>query len=213
LQPITSDNIFRELNRAQMSWKVYAESLPSPGFMGDYAGNYVKRHNPAAWYSDVINDWVQQQNMVPFTQFAQDLAAENLPNYAIVVPDLTHDAHDGTIQMADLWLQQNIAPLLESSHFRAGGNGLMFITFDNGDGDAQGQVFTAVIGPKVIPGAKVGAPFRHENTLRTVIEKFGLMVFPGASTSAEPMNQFFENPDESSRERRRPHRKAPIESS
>jgi acid phosphatase len=191
-QPITSDNIFRELNSAGLSWKVYLESLPSIGYMGDSSGNYVKRHNPAAWYSDVINNPSQQQNMVPFTQFASDLAGNNVPNYSIIVPDLQHDAHDGTPAMADAWLKQNIAGLLSSPYFQKGGTGVMFITFDNGDGDAQGQVFTGVIGPRVKPGVKVNTPFRHENTLRTVMELLGLKNFPGASATASSMNEFFQ---------------------
>lgn len=193
-QTITDDNIFREINRAGMTWKVYADSLPNVGFMGTFSGNYVKRHNPAVWYSDVVNDPAQQQNIVPFTEFAADLSAGSLPNYSIIVPNLQHDAHDGTPAMADQWLSQNIAPLLSSSYFQPGGNGLMFITFDNGDGDAQGQVFLGVIGQGVIPGAKVNVPFRHEDTLRTIIEQLGLQTYPGASATAAPMNEFFKKP-------------------
>jgi phosphatidylinositol-3-phosphatase len=193
-QTITNDNIFREIKNAGMTWKVYADSLPGTGFMGPSAGNYVKRHNPAAWYSDVVNDPAQQQNIVPFTELASDLAVNNLPNYSIIVPNLQHDAHDGTPAMADQWISQNIAPLLHSSYFQPGGDGLMFITFDNGDGDAQGQVFTALIGPAVIPGAKVSTAFRHENTLRTIMEHLGLQNFPGASGTAEPMSEFFKTP-------------------
>jgi hypothetical protein len=190
-QPITDDNIFREITQAGLTWKVYADALPSTGFMGAQAGEYVARHNPAVWYEDVINSPAQQQNVVAFTQFATDLAAGNLPQYTIIIPDLLHDAHDGTAAMADQWLQQNIAPLLNSSYFQPGGNSVMFITFDNGDNDAQGQVFTAVVGQHVIPGIKVNAPFRHENTLRTIMEQLGLTNFPGASATAAPMNQFF----------------------
>jgi len=161
--------------------------------MGMFSGVYVKRHNPAAWYSDVVNDPAQQKKMVPFTQFAQDLAAKNLPNYSVIIPNLLHDAHNGTPAMADQWLQQNIASLLNSSYFQPGGSGVMFVTFDNGDRDAQGLIFTAVIGANVIRGTKVGVPFRHENTLRTMIELFGLKQFPGASAGAAPMREFFKS--------------------
>ena len=75
--PITSDNIFRELNNAGLSWKVYADSLPSVGYMGGDVGAYLERHNPAKWYSDVISNAAQQKKMVPFTQFAADLAARS----------------------------------------------------------------------------------------------------------------------------------------
>lgn len=189
-QPITSDNIFRELNKANLSWKVYAESLPGAGFMGASSGRYVKRHNPAVWYNDVINSTAQQQNVVPLTQLATDLNANNLPNYSIIVPDLDDDAHDGTAATADSWLRQHVGPVLSSTYFQPGGDGVLFITFDNGDSDFAGQVLTAVVGPRVVPGVKVYTAFRHENTLRTIMGLFGLQPFSAISTVAE-MKEFF----------------------
>jgi phosphatidylinositol-3-phosphatase len=189
---VTDNNVFRQLNQAGMSWNVYADSLPSTGFMGASDGEYVKRHNPAVWYSDVVNDHEQQQNIVPFSQFAADLAAGNLPDYAIIVPNLQHDAHDGTPEVADQWLQTNIGPLIASQYFQGGTQSVLFITFDNGNNDAEGQVFTAVVGQSVIPGVKVDTRFHHENTLRTIMQLLGLQHLPGASATAAPMNEFFQ---------------------
>src|SRR5215469_8254887 len=45
-----------------------------------------------------------------------------------------------------------------------------FITFDNANGDEQDQVFRGVIGPGVGKSVKVGTHYRHENTLRTMME-------------------------------------------
>lgn len=188
---ITSDNIFRELDKQGLSWKVYADSLPYAGYMGIQSGEYVKRHNPAPWYSDVANHPPKQKNMVPFTEFAKDLADHKLPSYSLIIPNLLHDAHDGTLAMADDWLKHCIRPVLVSPYFKPGGDGVMFVTFDNGDGDAQGQVFTAVIGPRVKRGIKVDKHFRHENTLRTMMELLGFRVFPGAAETAAPMSEFF----------------------
>ena len=188
---ITDNNIFRQLNKAGMSWNVYADSLPKFGFMGMFAGNYAKRHDPAVWYSDVANNPGQQQNIVPFTQFPVDVAAGNLPDYSIIVPNLEDDAHNGTPQIADQWLKTNIAPLLDSQYFQADQSSVMFITFDNGWHDEQGQVFTAVVGQSVITGVRVNTPFKHENTLRTIMQLLGLKHYPGASATAAPMNEFF----------------------
>src|SRR5262249_20928747 len=96
--PITDDNIFRRLTAAGLTWKVYAESLPSgidPTTIYQ-SGAYVARHNPAVFYSDILTNSAQKQNIVPFTQFAKDLASNQLPAYSIIVPDVTHDAHDGS---------------------------------------------------------------------------------------------------------------------
>ena len=190
-QLISGGNIFRALNKAGLSWKVYADSLPSVGFMGDSSGYYVKHHNAAPWYSDVANDSEQRQNIVPFTHFAADLATHALPNYSVIIPNQEHDDDMGTLAMADQWLRDKVSPLLSSSYFSPGGNGVMFITFDNADGDAQGLVFTAVVGVSVRPGIKVSTAFRHENTLRTMMELLGLSDFPGASATAAPMREFF----------------------
>jgi len=192
--PITDDNIFSELGRAGLRWKVYAQSLPSAGYMGDFSGEYVSRHNPAKWYADVINNVGLQRNMVPFTQFADDLAANRLPNYSIIVPDLQNDAHDGTLAQADSFLAGNVAPLLNTPYFHSGGDGLMFVTFDECDaavGACPENVFTAVIGPKVKPGSVSNAYYKHESTLRTILDALGVNVYPGASATAPDMTDFF----------------------
>ncbi len=189
-QPITSNNIFRQLNRAGLSWKVYAESLPYAGFMGSYSGDYVKRHNPAAWYSDVVYSWTQRKKMVPFAEFANDLADNALPQYSIIIPNVVHDGHSGTMAMADSWLKEKITPLLDSYYFKTDGTGVLIITFDNGNYDHAGRVFTAVVGPSMADGVKVDLWFRHENTLRTMMELLGLTDYPGAAAYVQPMVEF-----------------------
>ena len=62
--PITDDNIFRILTNSGLSWKEYMESYT--GWNGPDTTLYVKRHNPAAWYSDVINNPALQANIVDF---------------------------------------------------------------------------------------------------------------------------------------------------
>jgi acid phosphatase len=193
--PITSDNIFRELDNAHLTWKVYADSLPTAGYMGGDTGAYVIRHNPARWYSDVINSPQLQMNMVPFTQFAKDMAANQLPDYSLIIPDVTHDAHDGTLAQADAWLQASVAPVLNQPYFQAGGDGLLIVTFDECDaaiGACPEQVYTAVIGPHVKPHYQSSIFYKHENTLRTMLEALGVTVYPGASATAADMSDFFQ---------------------
>ena len=191
-KPITDDNIFRQLKMAGLTWKVYAQSLPSIGYMGSQSGAYVKRHNPAPWYSDVINSAAEQQRMVPFTQLATDLAKGTLPNYSIIIPDLQNDAHDGTLAQADDFLSVHVSPVLQYPQFR--NDGLMVVTFDECDaavGACNELVYTALIGPNVKRGSTSGALYRHESTLRMILDAFGIKKFPGASATAKPMADFF----------------------
>jgi phospholipase C len=194
-KPVTDDNIFRELNNAGITWKVYADSLPQVGWMGGNSGAYYDRHNPAKWYSDVINSPTLQQNIVPFTQLAKDMAANQVPAYSIIIPDGSHDAHDGTLPQADTWLKTNVAPLLTQPFFQAGGDGLLIVTFDECDGAIGAcpqQIYTAVIGPHVKPRYQSTILYKHENALRTILDSLGVTVYPGKSATAADMSDFFQ---------------------
>ena len=197
-KPITDDNIFRELDKAGLSWKSYMESIPSAGYMGSHSGLYVKRHDPAPWYTDVINSSSDQQKIVPYTQFTSDVSSGQLPNYSIVVPNLDNDAHNKTLGQADSWLSSNLPALLNSKYFQPGGDGVLIITFDECDaastgycGGQQELVYTAVIGPQVKSGYVSNISYKHENTLRTILDLLGVTAYPGASANAAPMSDFF----------------------
>ncbi|HEY6968557.1 MAG TPA: carboxypeptidase regulatory-like domain-containing protein [Candidatus Angelobacter sp.] len=200
--PISIDNLVRELNAAGKTWKVYAESIPSTGYTGADSYPYVKTHNPFAYMTDVLNSSTQANNIVPFSQFASDLAANALPNFAFVIPNQEDDAHDcpggGTscsdatiLSTADQWLQTNIAPLLSNGAFQQ--NGLLVIWWDEGNGsdtNAGGKVAITMVGPTIKPGYRSTTTYHHENLLRTIAEGLGLG-FPGASVYVQSMGEFF----------------------
>lgn len=189
---LTQDNIVRRLLTAGKTWKAYAESLPDAGYTGCASGYYVKRHNPLAYFSDVANS-SQKYNLVPFSKFASDLINRNLPNYSFIVPNLIHDAHDGSLGAADSWLKTNIAPLIASATFQK--DGILIIAFDESfDTDKQhggGHVATIVIGPRVTPHYKSTNFYQHQNTLRTLMRAVGCTSFPGLAGSVSGMTDFF----------------------
>jgi phosphatidylinositol-3-phosphatase len=201
--PISIDNIERQLIQAHKSWRVYAESLPSSGYTGGDSYPYVKRHNPFAYISDNLNGSSQAGNIQPLTQFAHDLAADTLPSFSFLVPNVEHDAEDcpsgGTncvnadkLVAADHWLQSNIDPLLSSPSFQ--NDGLLVIWWDEGKASdtsfGGGQLAVVLAGPKVKPGYKSTIFYRHENLLRTIAEGLGIG-FPGASLYVQSMSDFF----------------------
>jgi phosphatidylinositol-3-phosphatase len=189
---LTQDNIVRHLLTAGKTWKAYAESLPSAGYTGCGVYPYVKRHNPLAYFSDVANS-SEKYNLVPFTKFATDRSNNTLPNFSFIVPNLLHDAHDGSLSAADSWLKTNIAPLIASATFQK--DGILIILFDESAGsDTQhggGHVAAVVIGPKVKTGYKSTTLYQHQNMLKTVMKALGLSSFPGAASGATGMTDFF----------------------
>jgi len=195
--PFNVPNIFRSLIAAGKSWKGYAEDLPSTGFV-DYTqievGQFASRHFPPIYYTDVHDNPAQAQNVVPFTQFATDLANGTLPNYSFIVPNLCNDAHDCSLNTADSWLQQNIDPLVRSAFFQQN-NCLLIITFDEAGGDntnGGGQVYWVAVSPTKSKRGYVSTTlYQHQSTLRLMLKGLGVTSFPGDAATAPDMSEFF----------------------
>jgi uncharacterized protein YjdB len=187
-------NIVRSLLAAGKTWKSYAESIPNACYLGGDTGNYARKHNVFALLSDVANDPTGQAcNIVPFTQFATDLANGTLPAFSNIVPDLCNDAHDCSLGTADSWLQTNIAPLIASPVFQQ--DGLLIVVFDESGGDntlGGGKVYWVAISPsKSKRGYQSTTTYQHQSTLRLILKGLGINTFPGDAATAPDMSEFF----------------------
>jgi hypothetical protein len=210
--PITDDNIFRELNNAGISWKVYAQSYAAAGGTpttpDKHNGtDYYRRHNGATWYSDILNNVDgSASKVVDLSHLATDVDNNALPRFVIIVPDGNHDAHDCPVGMgscsegqklaaADQFLSANLQPILNTRDFQSGGSGLIIVTFDECAGGTNSgcgaSVYTAVLGPQVKPHTVSGTYYKHENALRTMLDSLGIKHYLGASATAGDMSDFF----------------------
>jgi len=201
---VSVDNIVRQLNAAGKTWKSYAQSLPSVGYTGADQYPYVKRHNPFAYITDVLNSQTQTNNLVPFTQFTTDLANNQLPNYSFIIPNQQNNGHDcpanipnctnaDKLAATDSWLKTNIDPLISSAAFRQ--SGLLILTWDESvDTDTTnggGHIATVVISTKTPQHFQSNTLLQHQSTLRLMAEAVGLTSFPGAAAGAANMSEFF----------------------
>lgn len=194
------DNIARRMLAANISFRIYAEGI-SHGYTGGDTGLYLIRHNPFAMLSDIANNSEVANAVIwPFSQFASDLANGNLPEFSYIVPNIDDDAHTGTPQQADSWLQTNvIIPLSNNPAFRAGGDGVLIINFDEAKAsDAThggGHIAPVLWGPAVKAGFQQVSPtlYQHQSMLATMMELMGLSDPPGAARTAPLMNKFFAN--------------------
>jgi phosphatidylinositol-3-phosphatase len=200
---VTANNVVRALTKAGKTWKVYAESLPSIGYLGAAPAPYARDHNPFTYFSDVKSSSSQAANVVPITQLASDLKNGTLPDYAMIVPNLANDGHDcpnsasyctDTQKLAtiDSWVQTNVGPLINSSAFT---NSLLIYTWDESNRNdfthQGGQVATILIGSKVKAGYKSQTLYQHESALKLSIQLLGLNDYPGAAATAPDMAEFF----------------------
>jgi acid phosphatase len=195
------DNIARRMLSSNVSFKVYAEDIKN-GYVGGNMGPYLVRHNPFALLSDVGgNQQVADQVIWPFSQFAIDLANGTLPEFSYIIPDVNDDAHNGTPQQADSWLQANVVtPLANDAAFQPGGDGILIVDFDEAEVTdttrGGGHVGPVLWGPNVLAGytQTSATVYQHQSMLRTMMDALGLQNPPGAAATAPPMAEFFQQP-------------------
>ena len=190
---VKNDNVVRHLLAAGKTWKAYEEDLPMAGYTKPDVANYARRHCPLSYLSDVVNSPAQKLNLVPFTQFAMDLASNSFPHYSFITPNLCNDAHDCSLATADRWLKTNIDPLIQSPSFKSGD--LLIIVFDESASDnahGGGRVAWVAISPKFSKSAyKSATLYQHQSTLRLMMQGLGLTTYPGKAQSASNMAEFF----------------------
>jgi hypothetical protein len=200
---VTADNVVRALTAAGKSWKIYAESLPSIGYLGPSVIPYAKDHNPFTYFQDVLNSTSQAANVVPFTELATDIKNGTLPDYAMIVPNLANDGHDcpneasyctDTQKLANIdnWVQTYVGPLINSSAFQ---NSVLIYTWDESVitdlTNRGGHVATILVSPKVRAGYKSTMMYQHQSSLRLTMQLLGVTDYPGLAASAPDMKEFF----------------------
>jgi phosphatidylinositol-3-phosphatase len=191
--PVPVDNVVRDAIAASKTWKQYAESIPSVGYIGGNStccgGTFYTRHAPLPFMVDAQTA-AQRVNIVPFTQFATDLAANTLPQYAFITPNGCDDAHDCALSTADTWLKTNIDPLIQSAAFQ---NSLLLIVFDESGSDntnGGGKVALIVVSPLARHGYQSTTLYQEQSLCRLTMEAIGATP-PAACASAPSMAEFF----------------------
>jgi hypothetical protein len=161
------------LAAAGKSWKTYAADLPYPGFTGGSSGRYAKKHDPFLYFRDVVDSRARRDRVVPFTRLARDVAAQKLPDFSLVIPNLCDDMHDCSVATGDAWLKAHVVPLL---HSRALRGGVVFVVFDEGTTDTGGggRIEALALGPTVRRGSTFERPTNHYGLLRTIEDAWKL---------------------------------------
>jgi hypothetical protein len=178
------------------SWKAYDESMPADCSKID-SGEYAVRHNPAVYYTTLTNC---QTDDVPYYHLAADLAANRLPAFSFITPNLIDDMHDGTVAQGNAWLAKNLPVIFNSSEYKAG-TVAVIVTWDEGEGgvssncptnvtDIGCHVATIVASPTTPAGTKTSALFNHWSLLRATEQLLGLPPLGAAATATSMSGPF-----------------------
>ncbi|KXJ93514.1 acid phosphatase, partial [Microdochium bolleyi] len=172
------------LDTRQISWGLYQEDMPFSGFEGmawvnqrNGRNDYVRKHDPAvifdknAHYEDRL---AQIKNLsmtdTAASQFHRDLAADALPQWMFITPNMTSDAHDTDVTTAGRWLKSFLGPLMSDKKFMK--NTLVLVTFDENEVYSdRNKIFSVLLGdavPDALKGTTDSAYYNHYSELATV---------------------------------------------
>jgi hypothetical protein len=174
----TTPNLGAELINKGFTFKGFAQTMPSVGFLPCYYKTskltgqalYGRKHCPwVNWQGKGANNFPASLSQ-PMTSFPSDY--NNLPTVAFVIPDMDNDMHNigapgdaAAIQRGDKWLKANIAKYAEWAKTH---DSLLIITFDEDDSrTAANQIPTIFYGAHIKTG-KYSEHITHYNVLHTL---------------------------------------------
>lgn len=172
----SADSVFDQALDVGKTAATYAESMPENCHIWDYPDRadgipkYAVRHNPWVYFPGSRTDCLAYD--WPLTRFTRDAAADELPNIGFLIPNLDHDAHDGSLSTADAWLRDQLTPVLRSEDF-ASGRLVVVVTADEDDKSSGNTVLTSVLTP-ALSGKVVDTPLTHYSLTRYVAKVLGV---------------------------------------
>lgn len=185
-QSFDTANLGGELLKAGLTFKGYAEELPSTGDTTCSTSNYVRRHCPWTDF-DSGTDAVPSTDALPYKGYYPGTISPvnyaNLPTVSFVIPDLLDDMHNGTVQEGDTWLEKNIDAYAQWAKTH---NSLLIVTWDEDDYTEDNRICTLFVGQGVTPG-QYSNTISHYNVLRTIEDAYGLP-YAGNSATATTIN-------------------------
>ncbi len=179
--PFNTPNLGAALINKGLSFKGYAENMPSEGYLGCrlYFSHYTvgykygRKHTPwVNWIGSCVN-CIPASASVPFTAFPAAKDFDKLPTVAFVIPDMDNDMHNigmagdaAAIRRGDKWLKDNLS---EYTAWAKKHNSLLIITFDEDDYSTKNanRIPTIFYGDKVSRG-EYPELINHYNVLHTI---------------------------------------------
>lgn len=161
-------NLATQLTGAGYSFAGYAENMPSTLSACEAASSpygsgyyYMRKHVPWADFTNVPSSEYHTWNG-PGTALAGSV------NF--ITPNMCDDMHDCSTATGDTWLSKNV-PAIES--WDNANNGLLIVTFDEGEYSSTNHIYTAFDGPMIKAG-KYSQSINHYNVLRFIEDNFHL---------------------------------------
>lgn len=183
--PLQGRSVFGQALAHDRTAALYAQSMPSRCATTN-SGAYAVRHNPWAYFAGERSQC--RTHEAAMSRFAKDVRAGDLPRVGMVVPDVDHDAHDGTLGTADAWFKSLMTKVLAGKDWKSGHLAVV-LTADEDDRSSGNRVLTVVIHPSQ-QGHVVTEPLTHYSLTRLYDEVAQLPLLHQARTAPSMATAF-----------------------
>ena len=183
--PATS--VFDQAIAAGKTAGTYAETMQKNCHVYDHPDRsvgtpkYAVRHNPWVYFSNGRRDCLAHDR--DLTPFAGDVAHNALPNVGFLIPNLDHDAHNGSLATADSWLKEQLTPVLASTDFTSG-KLVVVVTADEDDRHSGNVVLTSVLSSR-LSHKVVSTPLTHYSLTRYIAQVLGVQPLKKGATAPD----------------------------
>ncbi|HXQ10436.1 MAG TPA: alkaline phosphatase family protein [Caulobacteraceae bacterium] len=160
---VRAPHLGQQLDAVGLTWKGYYEDLPEAGSPAVIAGDraypdplgrksafYASKHSGFMNFASVQSDPHRAGRIVGFDRLEADLAADRLPNFALIVPNQCNEMHGlnadnlppgcssldqaGLIRRGDTEVGALVKRIQTTPAWRGRGNFAIVVTFDEGAG-------------------------------------------------------------------------------
>lgn len=170
------------IEQSGRTWKTYQEDMPEPCFLGSTL-LYAQKHNPFIYFDPIrLNPERCARSVVPLTQMQTDIAANALPNFMFIKPNMCNDSHDCSLDISDAWLT-NLLGILIPALDATGQSYFVAMLFEEGQGShtccslpepGGGRVPVVLYSPQAQNGFEDPTPYTHYSLLKTISQAWGL---------------------------------------
>lgn len=212
-QRFDGPSIVNQLAAHGRSWKAYMESLPRPGFTGDYAPAasplYARKHDPFMLMTEVLRRPAWRSRVVPLSQLGTDLRRNRVPNLAYIAPNLCHDMHGASacsssnlVAVGDKYASSLVRSIMSSTAWRD--DATIFVIWDEAETTSiagccagaflgGGRVPAIVIARQGVRHYTSSRAYNHYSLLRTlqVVWHLGCLRHT-CDRSVQPMTEFLQ---------------------
>jgi hypothetical protein len=196
-------HLVTQLDTAGIGWISYQEGITAGTcpISSDSGTFYAAKHDPFVFFQDISGNPPSSANSScaahhkPYSSFAADLAAGNLPPYVFITPNLCHDMHgasgcpSGTnvkanIKAGDTWLSQELPNILSYANSH---DGVVYVIWD--EGSSNQLIPFLLLGPHAKTGPSSTA-YTHSSLLKSIEEQLGVPVLSTVSSANDFAGMF-----------------------